>query len=223
MWVDIMLVLLTGVSALIAGTALRYAKQATQAAASAVLVAKDANRIAKDANAIAKESNAIAEDAAQHERDVPKAVAWNDYIVALSALQAFDPTSEPAAAPLNELRTRATLLVDLLEWDGFGEWLALEHRALIQRMHEAMLKGQMLQSQIGRKTTPDEMVEILKSFHVYVAGLTSNVRLCRRSGPEAVPFKKLSNLARADIAHVAARNTWTVPAETIEGLSPLEP
>lgn len=217
------MVLLAAASIVIAVIALGHASRATEAAAGAVLEAKDANRLAKDANRIALGSNAIAEQAAQDARDAPTSVAWDEYVVALAALQTFDPaSSDDEAGPLlKALRTRATLLVDRVAWEHFAKWLAVEHLAGVPLMREASERGERERARLGRPLTADEVLEIDKPFHLWVAAHTTNVRFCRKTGPAKTPFQRLTKEAWASIEATAKRNGWPVPTGKIEGIEPL--
>lgn len=224
-WGDGVMALFTAVSVVAAVLALGHARRATGAAAKAALEAAEANRIAKEANKIATDSNTIAERAAQDARDAPTAIAWDEFVVAITALQTFDPagTDGQVAPLLTTLRQRATLLVDKLPWDHFDKWLSAEQTAGVLLMQEASEKGQREQQRLGRRLTPYELVEIDRPFHLWVAAYTTNVRMARREGPAGVPFRMLTDEARKSIKATCDRNGWEVPPERIPGVEPIEP
>lgn len=223
-WADGVLALLTLGSVCVAVVALGHSRRATSSAAGAVLEAKDANKIAKSANDLSERSNAIAERAAQDARDAPTSVAWDEYVVALSAIQTFNPASsdEPVGPHLTAIRTRATLLIDRIDWEHFDKWVAAEQMAGVVLMREASEQGQRHKQRLGRPLTPDEVLAVDERFHLWVAAFTKNVRLCRRNGPADVPFERLTALAWETIQAASKRNGWAVPADHVVGLEPLD-
>lgn len=227
---DALMLVVTLVGVVIAGLALREARGAKEHAGTANIKAEDSNKIAKDglakaeeANGLASEANAISAQAAQDSRDVPKAVAWNDYVVALAAIQTFDPTSEPLGDRLVALRTRSMLLIDLLDWDGFDKWLAAEQQAIVYLMHEADVVGQSKRQRLGRDLTTEEVVEIVKEMHTRVAALTTNVRRLRKVGTGELPYDEFAESAWDSARATCKRNGWPVPTGKIEGIEPYEP
>lgn len=76
---------------------------------------------------------------------------------------------------LTAIRTRATLLIDRLEWERFDEWVATEMRLGVLLMREAMERGQA-----AGTMTADQVLEIDKQLHTWVAAFTNNLRLFRR-------------------------------------------
>lgn len=224
-WTDGLMVSLTALSVGGAAVALGYARRATEAAAGAVLVAKDANKLAKDANKISEQSNTIAEQAAKDARDAPTSVAWDEYVVALAALQNFDPTARDVSVGplLTSLRTRATLLIDRLGWEHFDKWVAAEQLAGVMLMREASEGGERERQRLRRDLSPDEALEIDERFHLWVAAYTMNVRVCRKKGPTETPFEALTTQAWESIEATANRNGWPVPPDKVEGIEPYEP
>ncbi|MGB3762303.1 MAG: hypothetical protein WA966_03705, partial [Ornithinimicrobium sp.] len=147
MTAETVMVLLTGVSIVAAAISIAVARGARDEANRANLlstaansIARDANKLAEDSNLVAKdavetvaqsnrmysEANAIARAAADTARNVPIEVAWDEALVAIAALQTANPADpkEQVGPLLTALRTRIFLLIDRLDWDGFGDWIA---------------------------------------------------------------------------------------------------
>ncbi|GAB3434734.1 hypothetical protein GCM10027517_03120 [Phycicoccus ginsengisoli] len=224
-WGDGVMALLTAASVVVAALALGHARRATSAAGKAALEAAEANRIAKESNKIAVDSNGIAARAAQDARDAPVAVAWDELVAALAAVQAFDAASnEVDVGPyLTALRTRATLLVDRVPWDHFDEWLAAEQVAGVMLMRDAAERGNEVRvRRRGNPLSPEEALALNEHFHLWAAAYTKNLRLARKTGPAGVPFGRLTEEAWKTIRGVCVRNGWPVPTGTIRGLAPLD-
>jgi hypothetical protein len=212
-------------SVVVAVLALGHARRATEAASGAVIEAKDANTISKAANKISTESNAIAEQAARDAREAPTAVAWDELMVALAPLQSFDPASskEPFGPLLTNLRARVTLLVDRVPWGHFDKWVAAEQIAGVNLMREASERGHAEKVRLGRDLTPDEALQVDERFHLWVVSYSTNLRMCRRTGPTGIPFQTLTEAAWKTADDTAARNGWPRPPRKIKGLEPLGP
>lgn len=213
-WIAVAGVLIAIGSLVVAMIALTQSDKARAVARTANELAVASNDIAKAANNVAAESNDIA-------RGAPVAVAWNDLIVAVSAIQTSDPTShQPVGNGLGEIRTRATLLVDLLDWSGFGLWIASEQQLGAVLVREAMERGEQARSQ-AMSLTPDQVLEIDRMFHSWVAAYTSNLRRFRKVGADEAALRSLTDLAQQTAAVVAARNGWAPPPREIPGVVPL--
>ncbi|MDF8266094.1 hypothetical protein [Luteipulveratus flavus] len=185
--------------------------------------ADQANSLAREANAHARDANDIAAQAVKDARDAATSLAWDEYIVAVASLQSVDPTdpTTDVGALLTQLRIRATLLVDRLQWQGFDRWLVADHAAGLLLMREAAENGKKKQHQLGRPLTADETIEIDRNFHKWVFALTKNVRLVRQTGHREDTLAALHKEARDIIRTVTDRNGWDPPPERIEGVVPL--
>ena len=220
-WTDVTMAGMTALSVGVAIWAVVVAKGSKDQAAAAVAAAREANTFADDANRLASESNQIAREAARDARAAPTDVAWDELLAAVAALQTLDVASSSSPEPhrplLTAVRTRATLLVDRLDWDGFDEWLAREVRYGVMLMHEAAVVGQR-----SEPLTVDSVLEISHDFHLWVAAFTQNLRRFRKIGPDADALAKLTDLVVSGTAKLAARNAWPLPPDHIPGVGLLD-
>lgn len=220
-WAAGIMAVLTLVSVVVAAVARGDARRAAAAAAGAVLEAKDANKISKDANALASTANQIAKDAAHDAQAAPTEVAWDEVIVALASLQAFDPTGEPVGDLLRSLSARAMILIDRIPGNSLGNWMAAEQAAGTHLMREAFERAQEFRRRQGRDLSVDETMEYDEAFHLWVAAYTRNLRRFRRVGIDQDVIDTLTDRAWKTGDAVAKRNGWPTPPRAIPGLEPL--
>ncbi len=71
-------------------------------------------------------------------------------------MQTFDPTRRKGKVGplLTAMRTRATLLIDKVDLEGFGEWIAAEQMAVVMHMQEAARNGAVDRKRLGRDPPP---------------------------------------------------------------------
>ena len=210
----------TAISVIVAIKAVAAANEANTKAATATQVARESNTIARQANKLAEQSNTIAEKTAASAREAATDAAWDALLTSAAVLQTFDPATAPdgTAGPLlSEFRTRAMLLVDRLDWDGFGEWLAAEFQFGVLTMQEADERAQ----KAGRTLSIDQILEFDANFHKWVAAVTQNIRFFRKRGLDADAVAALRNKAREHAETIAARNGWPPPPTSISGLDTL--
>lgn len=239
------MVLLTGASVVAAAISIAVARSARDEAnranllsTSANSIAREANRLAEDSNSVARgaagsaaeanrlssESNAIARTAVDTARSAPIEVAWDEALVAIAALQTANPADprEQVGPLLTALRTRTFLLIDRLAWDdGFGGWIAHEHRRGVLLMREAQEKAVALAQQTGRLTV-EQTVDVNEEYWKWVVAYTQSLRRFRRVGPEPEKLGRLAAIARTEWKAVCARNGWPEEPESIPGLAPLD-
>lgn len=213
------MVLLTGVSILVAILAGIVSVRAWRAAKDSVAEARTANTLADRANRLSGEANEIARSAVAHAKGAATDVAWDEMLAAVGLLQSFDAASNsrPVDSLLTNLRIRAIQLVDRLDWDGFDKWAMREHQLGLLLMREA--------ADLGRQASPltvDQVLEINKPFHTWVAGYTLNLRRFRATGPLAQELSQLTERARQLAHSVTERNGWEPPPDDIPGLERLD-
>lgn len=198
----------------------RATNKASEQAGSAVLQAKDANSLAREANTLAEGSNRIAASAVDLAKAAPTDVAWDEMLVALAAMQTLDPaTGEQDFAPfLTATRTRAMLLVDRVNWEHFGTWVAWEVQLGVTLMHAALVVGES-----QKPLSVQRILDINEPFHTWCAGFTRNLRHVRRTGPDPEAFADLTRHAEDLLTNVTKRHGWPMPSPSIPGLSPLRP
>jgi len=199
------------------------AREANRLAEDSVAVAKDAAGSAAEANRLSSESNDIARSAGDTARAAPVEVAWDEALVAVAALQSANPADprDQVGPLLTALRTRTFLLIDRLGWDGFGEWIAQEHRRgvlLMREVHETAAAAQ----QTGRRLTVEQTMDVNERFWKWVVAYTQNLRRLRMVGPEPETFGRLTAVARAEWKATCARNGWLEEPEGLPGLVPLD-
>lgn len=231
-------VVAAAISIVVARSARDEANRANLLSTAANSIAREANRLAEDSNSVARsaaesateanrlysETNAIARAAADTARNMPIEVAWDEALVAIAALQTTNPAdpSEQVGPLLTALRTRTFLLVDRLGWDdGFGEWVAHEHRRGVLLMRDVLGKAAALARPTGRLTV-DQTMGVNEEFWNWVVAYTQNLRRLRRVGPEPETFGRLATIARVEWKAVCARNGWLEVPEDIPGLAPLD-
>lgn len=220
------MLILTSISIVVAIIAVAIARSERGHVAAANLKAEDANRIAKEArdaarvaNKIADEGNGIARQAVHLAQAVPAEVAWDELLIAVHAIQSFSPaTSDDDVGPfLTAVRTRASLLVDRLDWKDFDKWVAAEVRFGVSLMHEAFERGHA-----ARPLSVDDIMEINASYYTWVAAFSSNLRRFRKVGPEHDALIELTKVARAHTKRVSERNGWPEPVDSIPGVATLQ-
>ena len=215
---DVAMVVFTAMAGVGSVGAVVVARKARDHAGTAVLTAKDANQIARTSNGLAEESNAIAKRAVEQARAVPTDVAWDGLLASVATVQTFDPASsqEQAGPLLTAMRIRGTLLIDRLDWEGFDTWVAAEVRFGVILMREAAERGAQ-----SENLSVNEIVEIDRPFHTWVAGFTSNLRMFRKVGPDAQALVRLTKIAREHTTTVVDRNGWPQPVDVVAGVEPL--
>lgn len=123
---------------------------------------------------------------------------------------------------MTAIRTRATLLIDKIEWPGLDGWVQSEMRFGLLLMREASEKGQQLKADQGKPLTGDQALAIDEPFHTWVEAFTSSLRRFRKVGPEAGALARLTEVATRHAQSIAAENGWPEPPDTIPGLSALD-
>ncbi len=170
----------------------------------------------------ARKSTNIAERAQTYAEAQPTEAAWDSLLVAVAALQTFDPNGNERARPLlTELRTRATLLIDRLQWPGFDQWIAAESQLGASLMGEALERGEARRRDKGGLSTEDH-VELGSQAWAWVSALFSNLRLLRREGFQPDKVERLRVLAVDTAMAVAERNGWEPPPDKVPGVSDLD-
>lgn len=213
------MVVLTGLSVLVAAIAGVIAAQARRSAAESVTEARKANDLANRANRLSDESNEIARAAVEQARSAATDVAWDELLAAVGMLQSFDVASnaQPVDGLLANLRIRAVQLVDRLSSDAFGEWVMREQRFGVLLMREAAEQGER-----QKPLTIDQVMKLNSRFQTWVAGYTTNLRIFRAKGPLSEVLHSLTTHARESADEVVARNGWEPLQDEIPGLSPLD-
>lgn len=218
---EIVMIALTGLSAVGAVYAGVVSHRAESNAA-------DANRAARAANDLSSQSNTIARGAREDARNAVLDVAWDELIVAMAPLLTVMPHREPRLGEyLVAGRARATVLIDRLDgWECFDEWLDAEWQlgsARGREVTDAVAHRTSLQAiaASGPMGVDDEL-KITASLHTWAAGLNQNLRWFRSKGYDAETVTELLARARNLTEDVYARHGWQLPPDSLSGLVPLK-
>lgn len=214
------MILLTALSVIVAVIAVAIAIAANKEASSATNQARKANKLAREANEISVDSNRIAQEASTYAKGVATDLAWDEAMTAVAAIQTFDAAGhEPLGDRMVLIRTRLMLLIDRLGWDGFDNWIARELQCINILARDASYQG--VAAGAARRD-PEVALRLNEDLLTWVAGLTVNLRLFRKTGPDQRALALLTEQARNMARSVAERNGWEAPPDEVPGLETID-
>lgn len=204
------------------------AAKANLAATQANGIARKANTHAEDANKIAMASNDIAKSASEFARGVPTDLAWDQALIALSAIQTADIVGQErkeARMGIKDARTAILLLNDRMDSAEFADWTYREMRHGMARAYEATLLAAALhaEARAGGDVDTDEIMALNRPFQSWVAAFINNLRLCRRRGFDSKTLVDLAKAANEGAMAISTQHGFNPPSDTIPGLTPLYP
>ena len=156
-----------------------------------------------------------ANEALAESRKAAASALWSGVQEAVQRLVGFDPTTEPVAERLANLRIAMIALVDgLPDWAGLDTWLEAE-RAL----------GAVLGRQVMERAKPqdsvDERLLALDPYLRWAQVLGHNLRRFRAVGYDAAAAAELRTHAENQLKEISQANGWPLPPTTIPGLKAL--